>query len=425
MNESKKSFSAYGIFVWFLAILFYLYEFFLRVLPATVSKGIIHDLDITLGQFALISSAYYITYSSMQIPVGILIDRFGARLLGSIACIVCTVGVIGFAYSDNFYNAIISRLLIGFGSSFGFVTLLVVALNWFPREHFGFLSGLGQALGALGPLMAGGPIILILNNLDGNLRSLFLDIAIFGSILSLLILIFVRNQPPHTEGEIVMIAKERNLKQELKSLIKIPQVWVAMIFTGSVYVSLPMLGAYWGTLYLDARGFPKETAGFMISMIWVGLALGCPIFGRLSDHMKKRKPILGLLSLLGFVSTAALLFFPTKSEWVLIFFFLCIGIAGAAQALAFALITEHVPSEVKATAVGMNNTANMLFASIIPPIATILIQAEVGVREIYKESDFIDGFLFMPGAFLFAFLICAFFMKETFARPQQGIHHVE
>src|SRR5690606_24445090 len=109
--------SLYAIFVWILAILFFFYEFFIRIVPATISGTIINDMQISASEFAIFGSAYYITYSLMQIPVGILYDRYGVRLFLTLACMICTIGVFGFGSATNFTSGVISRLLIGFGSS--------------------------------------------------------------------------------------------------------------------------------------------------------------------------------------------------------------------------------------------------------------------------------------------------------------------
>lgn len=425
MNKVNESFHIYGIIVWIIAILFYFYEFFLRVMPATISTNIIIDLNISLSQFAMISSAYYITYSAMQIPVGILIDRFGVRLLASVACIFCTVGVVSFSYSSNFYSVIASRLLIGFGSSFGFVSLLVLAFNWFPHRHFGFLGGLGQALGAIGPILAGAPVVYMMKLTHDDWRLIFIWISVFGLCLSCIMALFLRNKPDHPVDEIIIIEKKRNLKQDLLALIKMKDIWVTMVYTGFVYVSLPMLGAYWGVLYLETRGFTKLTCSFMVSMIWIGLAIGSPLFGRISDRIKRRKPILASLGFAGALFSLLFIFYPTGNEWLISAFLLLIGMSAGGQSLAFAMITEYVPAELKATALGANNTAVMSFAAILPPLATLVIEWHLGSKLAVREDDMIAGFLLMPIAFILSGLISIFAMKETYCRRQDAMHQIE
>lgn len=420
----KEKVTFYAIFIWFLAILFFFYEFFIRIVPATISENIIADMGITPEQFSIIGSAYYITYSMMQFPVGILYDRYGVRLFLTFACGICTIGVFGFAFADNFISGVISRLLIGFGSSFGFISLLILALNWFPQRYFAFLAGLGQMLGAVGPLLAGAPVAFLMHLLNNNWRLIFEGIGIFGMILTLLILVFVRTKPKSDQEEVIYLKKETPLSQRLKKLLKIPQVWITMLYAGSIYVTMPLLGAYWGTLYLQVRGYSKASAALMISMIWIGLALGSPIIGRLSDRFHRRKPFLMCTSFLGIITSLLILYLPIENRLILSSLFILIGVSASGQSLSFATITDNVPDELRATAIGANNSLVMLFGAIFPPLVTWIMQEEAGSDAIYRLIDFQIGFLLMPIAFGSAFLIALFGIKETFCRTQGTIHYI-
>ncbi len=417
--------SFYAFFVWILAVFFFFYEYFIRIVPATISSNIINDMRISPSEFALLGSAYYITYSLMQIPVGILYDRYGVRLFLTLACAICTLGVFGFAVAENFLSAFISRLLIGFGSSFGFISLLILALNWFPQRYFAFLAGLGQMLGAVGPMLAGAPVAMLMVLLNNNWRLLFTGISVFGIGLCVMIALFVRTKPKENREEVIYIKKETPLSKRLHQLLRIPQVWLTMLYAGSIYVSLPLLGAYWGTLYLLTRGFERPSAALMVSMIWIGLAIGSPLIGRLSDHFHRRKPFLLIASLLGLASSLAILYLPLgHSQVALSVLFIILGMAASGQSLSFATIADNVPEDLRATAIGANNSAITLFAAIFPPLVTWVMQKGIVAHGQYLASDFQVAFLLMPIAFGAAFLIALFGIQETFCRSQQTIHYL-
>ncbi|MGE0199196.1 MAG: MFS transporter, partial [Simkaniaceae bacterium] len=171
---TKKTITLAALFIWFLASLFYLYEFFLRVFISTISDQVMQDFHLTAQKFAIMGAGYYLAYSLMQIPVGILVDRFGARLLLTIAVVLAAIGGGWFACAHSFEIGFISRCFMGFGSSFAYVCLLMLALNWFPKSHFGLMVGLANLLGALGPFLAGGPLSLLLNLFDNNWRLILL-----------------------------------------------------------------------------------------------------------------------------------------------------------------------------------------------------------------------------------------------------------
>lgn len=409
--------------MWGIAILFFFYEFFLRVLPATCAQDIIQSLSLSVEQFSLIGSAYYITYSFMQIPVGLLLDKFNAKILITLASAACTFGALWFTFAQSFAPAFISRLFIGLGSAFGFVALMIVTLNWFPRKYFAFLVGCGQSLGAIGPLIAGAPIALLLKAVNNNWRLIFLGVALFGVSLTLLIALFFKGKPS-TRDKIIFVDEQESLGKRAKTLLSRPQVWMTMIYGSTAYVSLPLLGAFWGTSYLQAKGFSNTVAALMISMIWVGLATASPLFGNISDRMKRRKPMLVLSSILGIMSTSLIILAPIDHPYFLGVLFFFVGMGGAGQNLSFAIMTEQAPEELRATALGLNNTAIMGFAALLPLFVTSIIQS-FAVDGILSEKAFEMGLIVLPVTFLLSLIIALFALKETFCRRQNTIHKIE
>ena len=421
-NKSLQRVSAKAIFIWALAILFFFYEFFLRVLPATMAKNLIESLHLTLEQFAFIGSGYYLTYSLMQLPVGFLLDKFKIKSLLVFASALCTLGTLWFYFANGFGAALICRLVVGVGSAFGFVGLMVVTLSWFPKRYFAFLIGCGQFLGAVGPMCASGPIALVLRATNGNWRLIYLFVALFGIGLTVLIALFVSGQA-RNRGEIIVVDKKVPLNLRLKRLASTQQVWWIMLYAGLIYVSLPLLGAFWGTSYLEARAFSSSTAAFLISMIWLGMAVACPLFGRLSDMAKRRKPFVISSALIGCVSSLLLLYTPFEHPLYLGFLFFLIGFAGGGQNMSFVFMSEHAPHSLRATALGLNNTAVMGFSAILPPIITSIMQFLRGDNPL-SLTIFNQVLIAIPIVFGLALLIALFALKETYCRQQGAVHTV-
>ncbi len=419
----KKQFSAYSLFIWFLAISFYFYEFFLRIFPATVAKNIMGSLHLSLEEFAALGSAYYISYSIMQLPAGMLLDRFKFRILIVGAVFLCAGGTFLYSISNSFYLIYFSRLLIGIGSSFGFVGLMVVTLSWFKPKYFAFLLGCGQFVGAIGPLCAGGPTIYLLKKANEDWRLLFVWVAIFGFILTILIAIFLKEKPL-PKGKIKFISPQRSLIQDIKGLLKKKEVWMILTYAGSVYVSLPILGAYWGVSYLESKGMERGESATVISMIWIGLAIGGPLFGKLSDYYRTRKPFILFSGAVGVLASPFIIFTSSINPIYLGSLFFLIGIAGSGQNLSFAMMTENTPKELSATALGLNNMGIMSIAAIIPLIVTGVIKANT-VGSSYTVDSYQAGLIFIPICFLISLLIALFGIRETFCRNQNAVHPVK
>lgn len=422
---NKRTQYIIGGLIWSLAIFYYFFEFFLRVFLGTIASDLMSSLKITPEQFSLIGSAYYITYSALQMPVGIMVDRFGARRLLTIACGVCTVGVFWLASAQSFLPALFSRFLIGFGSAFAFVSLLVIALNWFPQKHFGFLSGVAQFLGAVGPMVAGAPLVYILSLVNNNWRFITICLGFFGLVLTLLIGFFLRNKPKREEKKLVYLQPNIPIYTQLGQLLKINQIWWIILYAGCIYVSMPLLGAFWGTSYLKARGYPLMNAAFIISMIWLGMAISCPLFGKISDTIHRRKPALIIVAIIGLIFSSLILFSPIKNYYAVLFMFLFFGFAAGGQSLSFAVISEYVPLDLKGTAMGINNTMIMLFGALVPPIVTSYMQSLSGGSGTFTIVDFEIGLSIMPILYLVALLIAVFGIKETYCHQQNEVYKIE
>ncbi len=409
--------SSLGIIIWLLAAIFFLYEFFLRTFVGSVAHEIIPDLKLSIEQYALLGTAYYVSYGLMQIPVGILADKFGVRNIMAFATFICALAAFLFSHATNFYEAFFSRLLMGFGSAFAFICLLVIVVSWFPRKNFGFLAGFSQFIGTLGPLFAAGPLIAMMVASHSTWRVSIMYAGVFGLVLAILIYFMVRDNP-YADSKISDHPKAP-LWERLKALAKMPQAWYCAAYTGTVYISISLLGAIWGMEYLEAQGLSQTTAADIISFAWLGYAVGCPLLGGISDVAKRRKPTLIMSAALGLIAVVWLTYFPVFSHWLYGLLFIAVGVAASGQNVAFATVSEHVDFNIKATALSLSNGSISLFNSTMPLMVGYGIQlASHGDVSHLKPQDFILGFSVMPVLFLAALLIARFLIKETYAKPQ-------
>lgn len=419
--KPKSPLSLLGFIIWGLAALFFLYEFFLRTVVGSVAHQVIPDLKLNPETFALIGSAYYLTYAVMQIPVGILTDKFGVKYIMIFAVLVATGATFWFAHATGFGSALSSRLFMGFGSAFAFVCLLVIAMTWFPRRYFGFFAGISQFIGTMGPILAGGPLIILMTRLHESWRTALIQIGSFGIILAILMLIFVKNKPRGGEQALILLKKEQALSHRLVKLSKNTQAWCIALYSATVYIAMPLLGAIWGTDYLQARGLSQAVAADIISLAWLGYAVGCPLLGALSDIARRRKPTLVFCAVLGLFSTAAVVYLPLQqSKWSYSFLFFCIGMAASGQNVGFATISEQVEMATRATALGLNNGAIILFGALIPPLASYFIYLSAGGQsEQLAAGNFMVGFTLMPILYAVSLLLSLLLIKETYCRPQK------
>ena len=421
LKNFRSSFPILGLIIWSLAALFFLYEFFLRTFVGSVANQVIPDLNLNAETFSIIGSAYYIAYGAMQVPVGILADKFGVKRIMIFATLLCAGSTFLFAHATGFYTAFLSRLLMGFGSSFAFICLLVVAVTWFPRKNFAFFAGSSQFIGTMGPLLAGGPFIALMARFHTTWRVALSAIGIAGVILTILTILIVKNKPRDAETTLIYLKQEATLSDRLRRLVQNNQAWLVAAYSATVYISLALLGAIWGTAYLQALGFSQKTAAYIVSFAWLGNAVGCPLLGAISDTIKRRKPLLIFCGLLGLFTTIGIVYLPIAHlSWVYGLLFFCLGMAAAGQNIGFAAISEHVDLATRATALGLNNGSMTLFAAIIPPIVSYFIFLSARGNDHHLQyHNFVLGFSIMPILYISSVILALFFIKETYCRPQK------
>lgn len=419
----KETLSKLGFFIWGLATLFYLFEFSLQVFQGTLANEILKDLHLEAEQFAFMGSAFYFAYAVMQPNVGILSDRFGVRRSLLFAVALCSLGAFLLSTAEGFYSALLARLFIGFGSSFSFVSILILSLNWFPKRSFGFFVGLAQFLGALGPLLAGAPLSWLVQKLHGDWRLVVLGMSFFGWGLFLVMLAFLQDKPKNKKQKIIFLTPHFSLSKKIQLLKKTKQAWWIFAYASCIYVSLPLLSAYWGTSYLQTKDFSRSEAAFIVSMVWLGMASFCPLLGIFSDRIERRKVFLIASAALGIFSSALILYAPITQRLLLLLLFFLLGAAGAGQSLTFALVAENVPKKLQPLTLGLNNFFIIIFVAALPPLVTYLIQLSARNHPgHFTQSNFADGFIVIPILYLIALLVSSLGIKETFCRQQGEVH---
>ena len=121
--------------VWLVAAIFYAYEFFLRISPKVMLPELAQAFNVHARQIADLSAAYYFAYACMQIPAGVLFDRYGIQKLLIAAAILVTAGSLLFASTSHLTLADLGRVLMGLGSAFSFIGCLKLASNCFPQNN--------------------------------------------------------------------------------------------------------------------------------------------------------------------------------------------------------------------------------------------------------------------------------------------------
>ena len=415
----NQKISLIGIIIWIICAIFFMYEFLLRTVLGTFEHPIIHDLDLNLVTFAILSStAYQVIYGIMQIPVGIITDRFGLKIALFLAVIVCSIAVGGFGLTHTFDTAFIFRLMMGFGASFGFVCLLMAVYEWLPRKNVGLFIGLSQFIGTMGPMMAAGPLSSLSDNSATEWRYVFFILGIVGIIIAILVLLIVKNNK-ESIANFQILKRPMPAMNSLKKLFSQSQVWFIAVYSAAVYFTIEYLSENSGIHYLALHGYSKDIAAYMITISWLGYGIGCPSLGFLSDLTNRRKTTMIFASCSCIVSICIIIFFPVNVIiTMLAFFFLGIGASG--QSIGFAIMAERCNNTYLAAGLGLNNGMIMLVTSINAPIIGWLI-SYFTTGSTPTIADYQQSFIYIIAFMMIAVILSIFFIRETFCKSTKDI----
>lgn len=414
MSISKdRSFTVTGFVVWGVCALFFLYEFLLRTIIGTFQHPIMYDLNLTSFKFSLIStSIYLVIYGAMQIPVGLIADRYGLKKSLFVGSMICSLSAMGFAYSHHFYSALFFRVFIGLGSSFGFICLLIALYDWMPRRNIAFLIGVSQFIGTMGPMIAAGPINAFAEASAVTWRNIFLFLGVFGLILTGIILLFVKNSP-REQGNYLILRTPGQVKANIKQLFSRVHPWGIALFSAFVYFSIEFLSENDGKIFLHLKGFSSNFSSYMLTVAWLGYAIGCPLLGFLSDYFQRRKSIMLSSAVIAVVVITILIFSEEKYSLIIAFFFLGIGASG--QSIGFAAMGEQFKAGYLAIGLALNNGMITIISSVNAPIIGFTIDS-IKTTKRATLGDYQIAFYSLIAIACLALVLAIFSIKETFCK---------
>lgn len=417
---SKQSFFSISSYV--LALAFLTYEMALQVSPSVMTSQLMKSLHVDAAGLGVIAAAYFYAYTLFQIPAGLIFDRLSTRTIIAAATFLCALGTVIFGFPDNIWLTSAGRFLMGMGSSFAFIGVLIVSARWFDSKHFSLLVGIAQLLAAFGAM--GGEAPLALAVAKYGWQSTVYVLALSGGVLAILILAFVRNRPNKAYQDLHNIpdlkaSEKKPILETLKIILSRAQSWWIALYAFVGWAPITIFAALWGIPYLrEAYHLSDAHAASYLALIWLGLAIASPIIGWAAGRFKLRKRLMVFTALLGFVSSALVIGIPTLPLWALSIALFAFGVATSGQILAFDAARSINTPETTATAIGFTNMANVAGGALFQPIVGFLltsisapIQITDGISH-YSVESYQLAMLVVPTAFLVGYISSQWLIKD-------------
>jgi MFS family permease len=420
-----RKFSSIAIVICILASAFYMYEFTLQVSLGVMTNELMQDLGLNAASLGLVSAFYYYAYTPMQIPAGFLHDRFGPRRVLTVAILICALGAFFFSFSKGIVDSSAGRFLMGIGSAFSFSGALLLIARWFPPAYFAVLSGIVQLMSSVGAI--GGELPLAVAIRHFGWRPSMMYLAFFGVILAIIVWLAVRDAPQDATAPLASVThpkKHPDIPNKFKLVFGRKSAWWTAAFSFSIWAPIAAFAGLWGVPFLvSAYHLTTESSSLACAAIWIGVGIGSPLSGWISEYIEHRCIVLSVCSWLGLIASIIILY-CSVSLYVLYIALFFLGFSGGAQSLAFCVVRDQShPSSIGA-AIGLNNMATVAGGAVIQPLVGYLLYVNwngtfSGTHlPIYSVTDYRIGLFMIPICYLLAIIISTFFMKETYCKQQ-------
>jgi MFS family permease len=417
--------------VWGLGAALYLIGFYQRVAPAVMTEELSRDFSLGAAALGNLSAFYFYSYVAMQIPTGILADRWGPRKLLAAGAFVAALGSLVFALSGDMVMAGIGRLLIGGSVAVAFVGMLKIASVWFAPRQFALATGLALFVGISGAVFAGVPLHLLV--ISFGWRSVMAVSAVLTFCIGVAIWIVVRDDPRekgfkshgHGHGADDISEPGVGIVAGMKEVLKYRNTWLLILAPGGIVGCILTFSGLWGIPFLTTHyGMTTTSAATLTSVPLVAWAVSSPFFGALSDRFGKRKPFYLIGTLFVVLCWGVIIHIPGLPIPILTAALVVAGAASGGMIIGFAYGKESVPIHLAGTVSGMINMGVMVGPMILQPLVGWFLDlgykgGVVDGMRVYEWAAYRAGFSIMLGWAVLAFLLLLF-TKETHCR--QGSH---
>ncbi len=350
MNSSISNSRKIAWMAWIIASIFYAYQYILRVMPSILINDFMQQFNMDAATFGQFSGVYYIGYSLMHLPVGLLLDRFGPKKIMTACTLLTVAGLMPLLFASHWIYPIVGRFLIGIGSSAAILGVFKIIRITFSNERFPRMLSLSVTIGLVGAIYGGAPVNYLCNIFGHQwIIKLF---AALGIALAIITYWIVPNTKNTSEGSVF---------SNIKEVFSNKRVIFSCIFAGLMVGPMEGFADVWGTVFLkQVYGFDGTLAASLPSLLFVGMCFGAPVLSLLAEKVGNYLAIIIFAGLAQAISFSLLLVCHLTSS-ALSFSFIVVGVCAAYQILAIYKASTYVRQEVSGLTTAVANMIIMIF----------------------------------------------------------------
>ena len=386
-------------------VIAYFFVYFQRISVSVVGSDIVEEVG---GSIGILSTAYFWTYTIMQIPSGLMADRFGPRTACSVFLLIASLGSFITFIGDQFWMMVLGKIMIAAGMAVVYIPLMKLISVWFPKHDFAVLNGIVIAVGNVGAIAASGPLDMLADAIGW--RDVFLVLGLVTLALSALCVFIVRDHPSQRGLPSVEEVENRMNGTPVveSSAAKMPvfkglavvasggrRFWCCALAYFLVYGSIMTFQGTWAIKYFDSVYDFAFAASWMVTMVGIGKILSTVAIGTLTSRgilrSKRHTMILGTACFTAVWAVVFLLAGKVDSYWFWFAISFLFGFFGGFMTLSFTQVKEWYPIAISGTAVSGMNIFLFLGASVCTSISSFVI----GTTYSLENFSTLWGIMFM------------------------------
>ena len=374
--------------IWGVAISVYVLAVFHRSSLGVAGLIAADRFDISATSLATFTVLQLVVYAGMQVPVGVLLDRFGSRAMLIWGLSLMTVGQLAFAFSESFATAVAARAVVGAGDAMIFVSVIRIVTVWFLVRQAPMVTQVTGLTGQLGAIAAAGPLSYLLHTL-GWTRAFALTSSV-GVVLLVAVLALVKDSP-YRRSDVVAI-KLRALAQSVRTVWGNPGTRLGMWSHFVSQFSATVFALLWGYPFL-VRGLGWSASG--ASTLLMAMTAWAVVSGLVLARLVARLPyyrsfiVIGVVAAMVVPWTAVLLWPGAAPAWLVVVMAFATASGGPAAMVGFDLARSFTPVHAIGRANGLVNvggfTASLLVMGLI---GVVLDLSSSGGMDSYTLDDF-------------------------------------
>jgi sugar phosphate permease len=413
--------------VWGMGAALYLVGFFQRVAPAVLTRELSAEFALTAASLGNLSAVYFYSYVAMQIPTGMLVDRWGPRRVIAAGAAIASAGTFLFAMSDAYGLVALGRLLIGGSVGVAFVAMLKLSTHWFHPSRFAAIAGLALAAGVIGAVSAGAPLRVAVDAFSW--RPVIAAAGAVTALLAVAAWLVVRDDPAERGYRSYMpavhpAAPRRSMLGGMREVLRARNVWLIFFVNGGISGPPLTFAGLWGVPFLTTHhGLTTAQAAGFASLLLVAWACGGPFAGILSDRLHRRKPLYVAGAVIAATGWCVMFLVRDLPTAALVALLVVIGVASSVVMVGFAYAKESAPAALAGSTSGVINMGNMLGGMIMQPAVGWVLDRYwdgtlAGGARVYAFEAYRAGFSLML-AWGVAAIVLAMLTRDTRCRQRQ------